>query len=79
METTATTNFKTFKARAYDDTPLGQVYVGTIKITIDFCDINERFLSFKFVLKDIIQVDELPTFKLFEDFPADVELPDIDI
>ena len=79
METTATTNFKTSKARAYDDTPLGQVYVGTVKITIDLCDLNERSLNSKFVLKDVIQVDEFPTFKLFEDFPADVVLPGFDM
>ena len=74
-----TSTFKTFKARAVDETPLGQVFVGTVKITIDFCDVNERSLSSNFILKDIVEVEELPTFNLFEDFPTDVQMPAFDL
>ena len=72
-----TSNFRTFKARAFDETPLGEVFCGTVKITIDFGDLNERSLSSKFVLRDIIEVDELPTFNIF-DFP-EVDIPMIDL
>ena len=73
-----TQKFRTFKAKLYDMTPLGEVLVGTVRITIDFCGLNERSLSSKFVLKDIIEVDELPTFNIM-DFPDDSDTPNIDI
>ena len=73
-----TSTFKTFKAKLYDMTPLGEVLVGKVHVTIDFGDVNERSLSSKFVLKDIIEVDELPTFNIM-DFPDTAVLPAIDL
>ena len=70
--------FKTFKAKLYDMTPLGEVLVGKVQVTIDFGDVNERSLSTKFVLKDIIEVEELPTFNIL-DFPDEADLPAINI
>ena len=72
-----TSTFKTFKAKLYDTTPLGEVLVGKVQVTIDFGDVNERSLSSKFVLKDIIEVEELPTFNIL-DFP-EVDIPMIDL
>ena len=73
-------NFKTFRAieKLCDITPLGDFCVGNVLLTIDFGNLNEQSLSANFYLKDIIEVDNLPTFSIM-DFPDTAELPPIDI
>ena len=76
-------NIKTFKAKAYKNTPQGEVYLGNVLMTIDFCSVDfgsvkETILSSGFILKPFEEMDDLPTFNIL-DFPDNADQPDIDI
>ena len=70
----ATTNFRTFTSRLYDNTPVGEVYVGNVLVTIDPCNVNLNTVSSRFFLKDMIEVDDLPTINIL-DFPDVADQP----
>ena len=78
MDSTTTTTFQTFSAGLFDITSQGKVFVGKVQITIDSCDVNMNGLSSKFFLQDIVEIDKLPTFSIF-DFPDTADLPNIDL
>jgi hypothetical protein len=78
MYSTTTTTFQTFSAGLYDITSQGKVFVGKVQITIDPCDVNMNGLSSKFFMQDIVEIDKLPTFSIF-DFPDTADLPNIDL
>ena len=78
MESATSTTVKTFKARLYDITSQGEVFVGKVIVTIDPCEVNMNGLSSRFYLKDIVEMDELPTFNIL-DFPDQADQPAIDI
>ena len=60
MESATSTTVKTFKARLYDITSQGEVFVGKVIVTINPCEVNMNGLSSRFYLKDIVEMDELP-------------------
>ena len=71
MDSTSSTLF-TFTAGLYDITAQGHVFHGMVQLTIDPRDVNMLALSSNFYLKDIVQIEDLPTFNIL-DFPAEAD------
>ena len=78
VTTMQSASVKTFKANVCEQTLQGKMVVGTVLVTIDQGVVDFSKLSDRVTLEQLIEVDGVPTFNLF-DFPDTADLPAIDI